>query len=217
MQADQAQEIDGLVKKIWETQIKKDYDKCLVWEESMLRSAFYYHMRERMKNRKTLKDLVLYPEMRVRSQEGENLRIDLAVVKMECDDKKIKTSQDCEKKWKNSGSCITRLLAAFEFKHWDREYPKAVQTELGKIKKYYRGVYYADVNSERSMISLEPELTYLGVMLDKGHTAILDKDRTTRRKTILGKRGEHSDVRLLLGVDLGKNSEFRHIEPTEDH
>jgi hypothetical protein len=125
MQTDQGREIDGRVKKIWEKQIKEDYDKCRVWEERVLQSAFYHYLREGMKNKKTLKDLVLYPEMRVKSQKGENLRIDLAVVEMECNDK-IRTSEECERKWKDVGSCITRLVAAFEFKHWDREYQEAV-------------------------------------------------------------------------------------------
>jgi hypothetical protein len=202
MPQDQAREIEGLVRRIWKTQIKKDYNKCRVWEERVLQSAFYHYLREGMKNKKTLKDLVLYPEMRVRSLKDENLRIDLAIVETKCD---IETSKQCEEKWKNTGSCITRLVAAFEFKHWDREYPEAVQTELRKIKKYFRGVYYADDNSRRS---LEAELTYLGIILEKGPMPA--------REDVIRERDVFRNLRLLLAVDLGKKSEFRYMGPSED-
>ena len=208
MPPDQAREIDELVKKIWETQIKKDYNDCLIFEESALRGAFYHRLRVGMK--KTLKDLVVYPEMRVRSPKGENLRIDLAVVEMgkKCD---AKTSAgECERNWELNGSCITKLVAAFEFKHWER-FKRAqgydVWKDLKKIKKYSEGIYYHDDTSKKPK-RLKAERTYLGILLDK--------DRTQTREAILGKRGERNDVRLLLGVDLGKKSEFRYMEPSRE-
>ena len=54
------QEIDRLVKNVWEDQMKKDYDNCVFWEESVLKSAFYHHLRERIGGIRKYETSMLY-------------------------------------------------------------------------------------------------------------------------------------------------------------
>lgn len=194
-------DIDRIVKDVWQHQMKKDYDDCFFWEESVLKSAFYHHLRERIRKDKTLKNLVLYPEMRVRSPKGEPLRIDLAVVEIpECD----KTWEDCERKWKEYDSCIKRLIAVFEFKHWDRIYGRPLEIAVKKLRNHFQGegVYYFDDNSKNRRL-LTTALLYFGIVLDNNRSTFPE------REEIIGKSNFSEAIQLLIGANVREEVNFK--------
>ena len=192
-----SREIDVLVKDIWEKQMKEDYDKCVFWEESVLKSAFYHHLRQGIRDKALKDDLVLYPEMRVISK-GKPLRIDLAVVEIpECG---IRTSRQCETKWKKDGSCITKLIAVFEFKHWEQKYPKPLHTALRKFTKSLQDqqVYYCYDKSRRPLTA---DLLYFCIILDKWPT----------REQIIEKPISSTNLRILIGGSFREKIEFKYL------
>jgi hypothetical protein len=196
------QKIDRLVKDIWKKQMKKDYNDCIFWEESVLKSAFYHHLRERISKDKTLKNLVLYPEMRVRSPKEERLRIDLAVVEIpECG---IETCGDCDRRWKEHGSCIKRLIAVFEFKHWDRIYGRPLEKAVKKLGKHFKeeGVYYFDDNSKSRKL-LTAEFLYFGIVLDNKTIGFPEREKT------IGKPDSLKNLQLLIGGCVRGKLEFK--------
>lgn len=196
-------ELHGDVKAIWENEIKSDYDQCLFWEESVLQSAFYYHLRNRIsrKSKNEFKNVVLYPELRVRFQglrsKEEDLRIDIAVLELkECD---IKKSEDCDRRWAEEGSCIKGLIALFEFKHL--EFPMSFKTVVERLRKFEReGIYYL---YDKSQTLLKAESFYLGVVLDKKIPNL------PKREEIIGDPDSFKNLHLLIGGNVGERSEFK--------
>ena len=201
MQSGLRQKIDRLVRDIWKDEMKKDYEDCFFWEESVLKNAFYHHLRNGIKRDKTLNDLVLYPEMRVKSPEGEKLRIDIAIVEVpECG---VKTWEECNEHWEKQGSCISNLLAAFEFKHWDRIYPRPLELALNKFQKHFEkeGVYYADDKVKKGKL-LFADILYFGAVLDD------KRDRLPTREEFIRKLNSPMSLQLLIGSNVQEKIRF---------
>ncbi|MCM3155019.1 hypothetical protein M3611_23695 [Priestia megaterium] len=68
--------LDQLIKEIWVTNIKKDYEEKYLYKEDSLKNALYYHLRSKMD---LSEEIRIYPEFRLSC----GRRVDIAIVKVD--------------------------------------------------------------------------------------------------------------------------------------
>lgn len=180
-------EIDSWIEHIGVKVVKKEYEQGKVFEESILHSTVYYHLRKiidyykRRRNR-----LFLYSEMpflTTRDGEGKRSpRVDLAIVILDEDDE---TPID--------------LLAVIEVKHYDAHANSiGIEKDLDHLKALRKGIYYPYSKFPRKLFSKKAYFLYI---VDEGQILF---DSGLKRKINRLKQGKY--LKVFLGE--GERGEF---------
>ncbi|MCM3792520.1 hypothetical protein M3690_04335 [Priestia megaterium] len=126
--------VHSVIKKIWLEDISKDYNTLNLLKESSLQSAFYSHLRRRLKDDFLAKNnLKIFPEYVIGKQKA-----DLAVVVIDPDKAKDYPLRDC----------VTEVISVIEMKHKDKyvsekHFNDDVTKTLSYIKKStFNTMYY---------------------------------------------------------------------------
>ncbi|MEQ7806177.1 hypothetical protein [Priestia aryabhattai] len=113
--------LDQLIKDIWITNIKKDYEEKYLYKEDSLKNALYYHLRSKMD---LSKDTRIYPEFRLPC----GRRADIAIVKI--DSKKAQNH--------HLSKSIDSIEALIEIKYIKTGLSdEAFYKDLNKLSDYY--------------------------------------------------------------------------------
>ena len=142
-------EIDSWIEHIWVKVVKKEYEQGKIFEESILHSTVYYHLRKIIDYYKRRTKLFLYSEMpfsTTRGGEGkQSPRIDLAFVILDEDDE---TPID--------------LLAGIEVKHYDTHANSiGIQKDLDHLEALRKGIYYPYSKFPRKLFSKKAYFLYI--------------------------------------------------------
>jgi len=119
-------EIDRTIKKIWEVDIKNDYDEYCLLREDSLKCALYYHLRRRLEKLLKENNLRIYPEYYINTG-GLKYRPDIVIAKVEDEVKPYLKDM------------ITDIVAIFELKY---EYGVSqattdiIKRDIQKMKEY---------------------------------------------------------------------------------
>ena len=98
--------IDATIQKIWENEIKKDYNNGWLLKEDTLKNAFYFHLRKKLGNFFEENDIRIFTEFTDEKFKGTGRRPDMVIAKV-----------DFDKDVSYFGDSVTECLAVIEFKY----------------------------------------------------------------------------------------------------
>lgn len=118
--------IDEVIKSVWETDIKSDYDANWIMNEDGLKNALYYHLRMRLEKILVENDLRIFNEFKDAEFLGSKYRPDMVIAHVD-------SSSDADY-WRQA---VTNCVAVIELKFKSRFLEKeAIYADYDKLKEY---------------------------------------------------------------------------------
>lgn len=119
-------QIDITIKKIWEKEIKKDYENGWLLKEDTLKNAFYFHLRKKLGKLFDENDIRIFTEFTDDEFKGSGCRPDMVIAKV-----------DFDKDVAYWGDCVTNCIAVIEFKFKHGFSPsKEIYADYKKMRRY---------------------------------------------------------------------------------
>ena len=126
-------QIDTVLKYIWEYDIKQDYDKQYLLKEDTLKNALYFHLRNKLSALFEKYNLRIYTEFTDDIFKRTSCRPDLIIAEI---------NPDLEEDY--LGKCVTRIVSIIEIKFQSNSYSaiKNIKSDYDKIHWYINNLSF---------------------------------------------------------------------------